>query len=51
MLPQTDGLTHYRYPLNTEKFSARPIGEVAITVRLEDKAPLRAIYSPSHPVA
>jgi Ca-activated chloride channel family protein len=50
VLPQTGGLIHYRYPLNTEKFSARPIGEVAITVRLEDKAPLRAIYSPSHPV-
>ncbi|MCU0503223.1 MAG: VWA domain-containing protein [Anaerolineae bacterium] len=50
VLPQKDGLVHYRYPLNTEKFSARPIGEVAITVRLEDKAPLRAIYSPSHPV-
>ena len=50
VLPQRDGLVHYRYPLNTEKFSARPIGEVAITVRLEDKAPLRAIYSPSHPV-
>ena len=24
VLPQTDGLVHYRYPLNTEKFSARP---------------------------
>ena len=24
VLPQTGGLVHYRYPLNTEKFSARP---------------------------
>jgi Ca-activated chloride channel homolog len=50
VLPETDGLVHYRYPLNTEKFSALPIGEVSITVLVEDKAPLRAIYSPSHDV-
>ena len=50
VLPQSAGLVHYRYPLNTEKFSARPLGEVAVTVSLEGKAPLRAIYSPSHPV-
>ncbi len=50
VLPQTDGLVHYRYPLNTEKFSSTDIGEVAVTVHLADKAPIRAIYSPSHPV-
>jgi Ca-activated chloride channel homolog len=50
VLPQTDGLVHYRYPLNTEKFSSAEIDEVAVTVRLADKAPIRAIYSPSHPV-
>jgi Ca-activated chloride channel family protein len=50
VLTQADGLVHYRYPLNTEKFSARPIEEVAVTVRIEDNAPLRAIYSASHAV-
>ena len=50
VLPQTAGLVHYRYPLNTEKFSASDIDEVAVTVHLADKAPIRAIYSPSHPV-
>ena len=50
VLPQTAGLVHYRYPLNTEKFSSADIGEVAVTVHLADKAPIRAIYSPSHPV-
>ena len=50
VLQQQDGMVHYRYPLNTEKFSARPIENVAVTVRVEDRAPLRAIYSPSHPV-
>lgn len=50
VLPQQSGLVHYRYPLNTEKFSARPLSEVAISVDLKDRAPLKAIYSPSHPV-
>lgn len=50
VLPKTDGLVHYRYPLNTEKFSSRDIDEVAVTVRLADKTPIRAIYSPTHPV-
>ena len=43
-------MLHYRYPLNTEKFSARPLSEVAISVELSDRTPLRAIYSPSHEV-
>ena len=50
VLPQQSGLVHYRYPLNTEKFSARPLSEVAINVSVKDRAPLRAIYSPSHQV-
>lgn len=50
VLGQDNGLVYYRYPLNTEKFSARNIEDVSVTVRIADKAPLRAIYSPSHPV-
>lgn len=50
ILTQQSGLVHYRYPLNTEKFSARPLSEVAISVELSGRAPLRAIYSPSHQV-
>jgi len=50
VLPQAAGLVHYRYPLNTEKFSARLINEVTISVQLAAQAPLAAIYSPSHPV-
>jgi len=51
VLPMDQGLVRYIYPLNTEKFSARPLEEVVISVELESSAPLRAIYSPSHPVA
>jgi len=50
VLQQRDGMVRYLYPLNTERFSARPLQNVAVNVRLEDKEPLRAIYSPSHPV-
>lgn len=50
VLSRANGLVHYRYPLNTEKFSARNLSEVAVTVTVEDKAPLRALYSPSHTV-
>jgi Ca-activated chloride channel homolog len=43
-------LVSYIYPLNTEKFSAKPIKNVSIKVELESKQPLKSIYSPSHPV-
>lgn len=50
VLPQAAGLMRYRYPLNTEKFSARLISDVAITIELADRAPLAALYSPTHAV-
>ena len=47
-----DGSTvEYLYPLNTEKFSARPLREVVVNVDLEAEAPLGPIYSPSHDIA
>ena len=39
------------YPLNTEKFSARPLDSVVITADIEASAPLGPIYSPSHDIA
>lgn len=51
VLLQDQGLVRYIYPLNTEKFSARPLEEVSVSVELESATPLKAIYSPSHPVA
>ena len=50
VLKLDQGLVHYRYPLNTEKYSAKPIGLVAVTVEIEDQSPIRTVYSPSHPV-
>jgi len=36
------------YPLNTEKFSARPIEEVQVRVDILDQGPVSAVYSPTH---
>src|ERR1039457_4231671 len=50
LLKADNGLVSYVYPLNTEKFSAKPIRNVSIKVDLESKRPLKSIYSPSHSV-
>jgi Ca-activated chloride channel family protein len=50
VLRSDGGLVGYRYPLNTEKFSAQPIKTVAVKVNLESKVPIKSVYSPSHTV-
>lgn len=50
VLKSDDGLVSYVLPLNTEKFSSRPIKNVSVHVDLESKRPLKSIYSPSHAV-
>ena len=50
LLKSDSGLVSYVYPLNTEKFSAKPIKEISIKVELETRQPLKSIYSPSHTV-
>ncbi|MCK4472911.1 MAG: VWA domain-containing protein, partial [Anaerolineae bacterium] len=48
VLPVENGLVHYVYPLNTEKFSARPLEECSIHVEIRSRDAMRAIYSPTH---
>ncbi len=43
-------LYHYRYGLSTEKFSAQPLQNVSISIKLESKQPLKNIFSPSHEI-
>ncbi|HDC92941.1 MAG TPA: VWA domain-containing protein, partial [Candidatus Acetothermia bacterium] len=50
LLTPEGGVYRYRYPLDTERFSYRPLEEVKIEVELSGKAPLGAVYSPSHKV-
>ncbi len=51
VLAADNGLIHYRYPLNTEKFSALPLEQVSVSVKVVSPDPVRAIYSPSHDIA
>jgi Ca-activated chloride channel family protein len=50
VLPLDNGLVEYVYPLNTEKFSPRPLEEVTVNVTIRNSEPLKAIYSSSHDV-
>ncbi len=50
LLQYDAGLTRYLYPLNTEKFSAKPLQEVSVRVDLTGAQPLKTIYSPSHKI-
>lgn len=49
-LTAQNGLVHYIYPLNTEKFSLTPLEDVSIRVEIRSQAAIRAVYSPSHPI-
>jgi Ca-activated chloride channel family protein len=51
ILPIDNGLVQYVYPLSTERFSNRPLENVAITVDITSRDAIKAIYSPSHPVS
>jgi Ca-activated chloride channel family protein len=48
VLSEDAGLVEYAYPLNTEKFSSRPIGEVSVAVKLQSDRPIKSVYCPSH---
>ncbi len=50
ILKGDNGLVGYSYPLGTGKYSAKAIPSVSVRVEIESKAPLKAIYSPSHTV-
>ncbi len=59
VLPREGGLTRYRYPLNAQPLMVEgasprfvtPIQQLAISVELKSTAPLKAIYSSTHPVS
>jgi Ca-activated chloride channel family protein len=50
VLSAENGLVRYVYPLSTEKFSLEPLQQVSVQVQIESQEPIRAVYSPSHPV-
>lgn len=50
LLKADSGLVSYVYPLNTARFSAKPIPNVSLKIDVETRRPLKSIYSPSHDV-
>jgi len=48
--PRNGDLVEVMYPLNTEKFSAKPIEDVSVTIDIKAERDITTIYSPSHEV-
>ncbi len=47
-LERNQGQSTYRYPLNTEKFSSKPLDSVAINLQLRTKDRIKVVDCPSH---
>jgi Ca-activated chloride channel family protein len=48
ILSKDNHTVEYLYPLNTEKFSAKPLKDVSINVRVKSKEKIKNIYCPTH---
>jgi Ca-activated chloride channel family protein len=51
LLPVDNGLVHYVYPQSTELYTNTSLDDQSIRVEVQSNDEIRAIYSPSHPVA
>ncbi|MCK5003614.1 MAG: VWA domain-containing protein [Candidatus Aminicenantes bacterium] len=50
ILNKDNSTTEYIYPLNTEKFSSKPLKNVRIITRISSSMDIRNIYCPTHKV-
>lgn len=50
VLNKDNRTVEYVYPLNTEKFSAKPLKDVSINVKLDSPETIKNIYCPTHEV-
>lgn len=50
VLESDNNLFEYLYPLNTEKFSAKPLKNVSVKVDLKSSEKIKNIYCPTHEV-
>ncbi|HRN26820.1 MAG TPA: VIT domain-containing protein, partial [Ignavibacteriaceae bacterium] len=50
LLESDNNLIEYIYPLNTEKFSAKPLKNVSVKIDLKSDNKLKNIYCPTHEV-
>jgi Ca-activated chloride channel family protein len=44
------GTYKYVYPLDTEKYSPKPLEDASIAVHIKSPIPLKSVYSPSHKI-
>lgn len=51
VIKPNQGRCQYRYSLNTEKFSSTPLNSVSVKVEIENKTPIKSVFSPSHTAA
>jgi Ca-activated chloride channel family protein len=50
IIPEQNEIRKYVYPLNTEKFSTRPLEVVQVTIDITSTSPIKNVYSPSHKI-
>jgi Ca-activated chloride channel family protein len=48
ILSKDNRTIEYLYPLNTEKFSAKPLRDVSVNVEIKSKEKIKNIYCPTH---
>lgn len=49
-LPKNNGTIEYSFPMNTEKYSAKPIQQISFKIDIDGKEKIKTVYCPTHPV-
>lgn len=49
-LSKNNGTIEYSFPMNTEKYSAKPIQQVSFKIDIDGKGKLKTVYCPTHKV-
>lgn len=50
ILKSEANLIRYVYPLDTERFTTKPLNEVTISIRISSNTPIKNVYSPTHEI-
>jgi len=48
VLPYDGGTVKYEYPLDTERFSVKPLEDVNVSINIKADGGVKTVYSPSH---
>ncbi len=49
-LPKNNGTIEYSFPMNTEKYSAKPIQQISFKIDIDGKEKIKTVYCPTHSV-